>query len=95
MRLKGRSDAGVQRKVFKNLIPRLAQALVWQGAGVEKGMTYAQFQERVPLKTYEDLSPHIERMKRGDENILWPGSCQIYSVSSGTTAGRTDRKSVV
>ena len=89
MRLKGRSDAGVQRKVFKNLIPRLAQALVWQGAGVEKGMTYAQFQERVPLKTYEDLSPHIERMKRGDENILWPGSCQIYSVSSGTTAGRT------
>lgn len=89
MRLKGRSDAGAQRKVFKNLIPKLAQALVWQGAGVERGMTYAQFRERVPLKTYEDLSPHIERMKRGDENILWPGSCQLYSVSSGTTAGRT------
>ena len=89
MRLKGRSDAGAQRKVFKNLIPKLAQALVWQGAGVERGMTYAQFRERVPLKTYEDLSPHIERMKKGDENILWPGSCQLYSVSSGTTAGRT------
>ncbi len=89
MRLKGRSDAKVQKRVFKNLIPKLAQSLVWQGAGVEGGMTYAQFQERVPLKTYEDLAPHIERMKMGDANILWPGSCHIYSVSSGTTAGRT------
>ena len=90
MRLKRRSDGPArQKRVFDRLIPKLSQALVWQGSGVEGGMTYAQFQERVPLRTYEDLSPHVERMKKGDSNILWPGSCQIYSVSSGTTAGRT------
>ena len=90
MRLRSRSDGPArQKRVFDRLIPKLSKALVWQGSGVEVGMTYAQFQERVPLRTYEDLAPHVERMKKGDTNILWPGSCQIYSVSSGTTAGRT------
>ena len=88
-RLRRRTDAGkVQTKVFKNLIPKLARALVWRGAGIESGMSHGDFLEKVPLRTYEGLSPHIERMKKGDANILWPLR-QIYSVSSGTTAGRT------
>jgi hypothetical protein len=57
--------------------------------GVESQMTYDAFRARVPLQTYEDLAPYIERMKMGVADVLWPGTCQIYSVSSGTTAGRT------
>ncbi|HQL22416.1 MAG TPA: GH3 auxin-responsive promoter family protein, partial [Opitutaceae bacterium] len=29
------------------------------------------------------------RMKRGEADVLWPGRCAHYAVSSGTTAGRT------
>ena len=90
MRLKGSTDPRrLQNSVYKKLIPKLAQGSVWANKGVEDGMTYEEFRERVPLATYEDLARYIERMKEGEENVLWPGRCQLYAVSSGTTVGRT------
>jgi len=78
-----------QQKTFGGLAARLAEAGVWRAAGVEKAMTYRQFKDRLPLCGYEELSPAIERMKRGEPDVLWPGVCSLYAVSSGTTAGRT------
>jgi hypothetical protein len=78
-----------QEAVFNHLIPRLAKGSTWRKAGIEPGMGYEAFRKKVPLSTYEDLAPHVELMKKGAADILWPGRCQIYSVSSGTTAGRT------
>ena len=90
MRLKGSSDPRtLQKHVLKQLIPKLAEGIVWGGMGVEAGMTYDEFRERVPLQTYEGLAKHIEKMKGGEENVLWPGACQLYALSSGTTAGQT------
>ncbi|HOF10931.1 MAG TPA: GH3 auxin-responsive promoter family protein [Opitutaceae bacterium] len=57
--------------------------------GVEAHMTYGQFQQRLPLRSYEAFAPWIDRMKRGEADVLWPGRCAHYAVSSGTTAGRT------
>jgi GH3 auxin-responsive promoter len=89
MRLRRKRDSGaVQEKVFEQLIPKLAQGSAWKAAGVEPGMSYEAYREKVPLQTYEDLAPHIERMKKGAADVLWPGKCQIYSVSSGTSTGR-------
>lgn len=46
----------------------------------------ADFQKKVPINNYEDLSIYIERMMKGCENILWPGLVSNFSKSSGTTA---------
>jgi hypothetical protein len=51
-------------------------------------MTYDMYRRRIPLHTYEDLAPQIEEMKKGAEDVLWPGRCQIYAKTSGTTTGR-------
>jgi len=58
-------------------------------SGIHAGMTYAQFQTAVPPRAYEQFIEPIERMKRGQSDVLWPGTCSYYAVSSGTTAGRT------
>jgi hypothetical protein len=85
-RLKREKDpAAAQKAVFKGLIPMLAKSSVWKEAGVEKGMNYEAFRRKLPLATYADLAPHIERMKRGAAGVLWPGKCQIYIQSSGTS----------
>ena len=47
------------------------------------------FQERVPISTYEDIFPYIERMMRGEQNILWHPDIQFFSKSSGTTNARS------
>ncbi len=70
---------------------RLAYAKTSYGRahGIEPGMGDQTWRERVPLSTYEGFAPHIERMKRGEADVLWPGRCSYFAVSSGTTAGRT------
>ena len=80
---------GEQRAAFAQLLPKLAATSGGRAAGLEAGMNYEKFRRRVPLRTHEDFAPDIERMKRGEPDVLWPGHCTYFAVSSGTTAGRT------
>ncbi|MFN7312257.1 MAG: GH3 auxin-responsive promoter family protein [Bacteroidota bacterium] len=47
------------------------------------------FQERVPIGNYESHQPFIERMMRGEQNILWPTPVSWFAKSSGTTAAKS------
>ena len=46
---------------------------------------YEVFRDRVPLVSYEDIVPIIERTRRGEQNIFWPTSIKWFAKSSGTT----------
>lgn len=46
---------------------------------------YDDFKNRVPIQDYESLKPFIERVMKGEENILWPGEIMWFAKSSGTT----------
>lgn len=43
------------------------------------------FQERVPIHTYENIKPYIDRLLKGEQNILWPTDIKWFAKSSGTT----------
>lgn len=89
-RLKRRDTAVPQQHAaFRFLADQLASTEVGAEAGIERGIDYAKFRARVPVRAYEQFAPAIERMKRGEADVLWPGQCAFYAVSSGTTAGRT------
>jgi hypothetical protein len=47
--------------------------------------TYKDFRTRIPLQTYETLKPMIERIRRGEQDLLWPGEIKWFAKSSGTT----------
>ena len=49
----------------------------------------SDFQKNVPINSYEDFFPFIERMMKGQGNILWPGIISWFSKSSGTTNARS------
>lgn len=51
--------------------------------------THADFRKMVPLQTYEDIKPEIDRIIAGEDNILWPGATKWFAKSSGTTADRS------
>lgn len=87
-RLVAQADAEpVQKAVFKELIPNLAQGFVWSSLGVEAAMGYDDFRSRVPIQTHADLARHIDSMRRGAEDVLWPGRCVIFARKAGTTPG--------
>jgi hypothetical protein len=54
--------------------------------------SYPDFRERVPVRTYADLEPEIERMLRGEENVLWPGRVRYFGNSSGTSSTKAQSK---
>lgn len=78
-----------QHKTFAQLTNAMARCSFGRENGIQPGITYTEFQSKIPLRTYESFIAPIERMKRGEASVLWPGRCRYYAVSSGTTAGRT------
>ena len=45
----------------------------------------ADFQTMIPLQTYEDVKPYIDRIRGGEQNVLWPTPIKWFAKSSGTT----------
>ncbi len=79
----------VQQEWFKSLLSR-AQDTEWGKAYDYKSIkTIEQYRERVPVSSYDDLKPYIDRTRAGEQNILWPSAIKWYAKSSGTTAGKS------
>ena len=49
--------------------------------------THDDFRKAVPIRDYEALSPYINRILSGEENILWKGKPAYFAKTSGTTSG--------
>lgn len=47
------------------------------------------YKERVPIQDYDALKPFIERMMKGEENILWNTPISWFAKSSGTTSDKS------
>src|ERR1700722_12897869 len=89
LRMRGVSGAADrQERTRARLVRDLARTSFWRESGVEPKLNHAQFRKRVPLRSYEDFTGPIGRMKRGEADVLWPGRCSMYAHSSGTSGGR-------
>ncbi|HEY9008372.1 GH3 auxin-responsive promoter family protein [Ohtaekwangia sp.] len=79
----------VQDEIFRKLIQTARYTEFGEQYDFASIQSYEQFRERVPIHTYEDLFPSIERLMRGEQNILWPTEIKWFSKSSGTTNARS------
>ncbi len=75
----------IQRRQLTNLL-QVAQGTEF---GTKYGFStlkeYRQFAANVPLSSYEELKPYVERIQAGEQNLIWPTSIQWFAKSSGTT----------
>lgn len=79
----------VQATIFDDLLQKGTTTHYGQKHQFGKLSTVRDFQEAVPISTYENLYPYIERSLKGEENVLWPSAIEWFSVSSGTTNARS------
>ena len=47
------------------------------------------YKKKVRIQEYEDLKPFIERMMKGEENVLWNTPVEWFAKSSGTTSDKS------
>lgn len=79
----------VQHELFKKLIAQAKNTEFGRKYSFKDIKTYQQYKERVPVHAYEDIFPYIERLMRGEQNVLWPSEVTWFAKSSGTTNARS------
>ncbi len=77
--------AEIQNHVFQRLISCAANTEWGRKYGYSTIRSYEDFAKRVPVNTYEEMKPYIERTRHGEQNLIWPSDIIWFAKSSGTT----------
>jgi len=79
----------VQQEVFQKLLEQAARTTWGIQYGYDSISSISEYQQRVPVSTYDDLLPYINRLRDGEQNLLWPTEIKWFAKSSGTTADKS------
>lgn len=78
-----------QRAVFSNLLGAGRNTSFGKEHDLQSARNLRDFQRRVPIRTYDEIKPWIDRSRNGEANVLWPGVTEWFAKSSGTTSERS------
>jgi hypothetical protein len=75
-----------QQKVLADIVSHAAGTAFGREHHFSAVRTYEHFARHVPLGDYDSFSPYLERMRKGERNLLVPEFIRHYGNSSGTSA---------
>ncbi len=78
-----------QREVLQELVTAAQYTEFGKKYHFSKLFTVKDFKKNIPIQEYEDVKPYIERMMKGEENILWNTPIKWFAKSSGTTSAKS------
>lgn len=75
----------IQANVMRGLVEKAAHTEWGRKYDYKSISDYNTFRERLPIQTYEEIKPYVERLRAGEQNLLWPSEIKWFAKSSGTT----------
>ena len=81
--------AEVQQEVLQQLLEFADETELGKMYGFESITDYESFAGKLPLVTYEEFEPLIERTRKGEQNLFWPTEIRWFAKSSGTTNAKS------
>lgn len=87
VRSEARSAVRDQEKIFEYLIRTARDTAFGKDHGFGEIRSHRDFVARVPLRDYEGIKPYVERIKSGEQDVLWKGRPRYFAKTSGTTSG--------
>jgi hypothetical protein len=76
-----------QQKIFQYLVSKAAHTKFGKDHNFSSIKNYEDFKRNVPVRDYEGLKEYIEKVVKGEQDVLWPGLPQYFAKTSGTTSG--------
>lgn len=76
-----------QQQLLLSLVKTAEKTLFGRERNFEDIKTVQDYHSRVQIADYEDLKPYIEKVKKGQRNILWTETPEYFAKTSGTTSG--------
>lgn len=78
-----------QESIIKNLIATAKDTEWGKLYDYDSIRSIEAFQQRVPFQDYNGLKPFIERVRQGEQNVIWPTPISWFAKSSGTTEDKS------
>lgn len=82
-----KNGALLQEELLLQMVKTAEKTLFGLAHDFSEIQSVSDFQKKVPIADYEDLKYYIEKIKRGERNILWPEKPAYFAKTSGTTSG--------
>jgi phenylacetate-coenzyme A ligase PaaK-like adenylate-forming protein len=76
-----------QKKVFLQLIKEAKKTQFGIDHHFDTIKTHEDFANQVPIRDYEGLKSYVDKVVKGEANILWKGKPLYFAKTSGTTSG--------
>ncbi len=76
-----------QSKVFEDLIREARNTQFGLDHHFDQIKTVEDFAKNVPVRDYEGLKSYVDKVVKGQENVLWKGKPLYFAKTSGTTSG--------
>lgn len=80
--------AGTQLKLFNAHLRKSSNTFFGKEHFFNDIDSYAAFKQAVPVRSYEQFKPYIDRIAFGEQDVLWKGPTLYFAKTSGTTAGK-------
>jgi hypothetical protein len=79
----------VQEETLFKLIDKARDTHIGKKYGFGSIKSIADFQKKLPIIDYEDVKPYVDRLRKGETNLLWQGDVKWFAKSSGTTSDKS------
>lgn len=79
----------VQEELLFSLLRNAEHTVIGKKYNFPDIHSYAAFAQNVPISSYEDLQPYIERARKGEANVFWNTPIKWFAKSSGTTDAKS------
>jgi hypothetical protein len=79
----------IQQQTLNHLLSKASHTEWGEKFRYSSITSISEYQSRFQVQTYEDILPYIERLQKGENNLLWPGKIKWYAKSSGTTSTKS------
>ena len=76
-----------QQRVFEDLIRQANNTQFGIDHHFDQIKTFEDFTKNVPVRDYEGLKSYVDKVVKGEENVLWKGKPLYFAKTSGTTSG--------
>jgi len=77
----------VQKQVFQYLIKKATLTQFGEAHHFNKIQSVKDYQKAVPIRDYEDIKPYINKILKGEKDVLWQDLPTYFAKTSGTTSG--------
>ncbi len=76
-----------QQRILAQLLKVGAKTTFGADHKLQEVKRYDEYRQAVPVRDYEAFKSYIEKIKAGQENVLWKGKPMYFAKTSGTTSG--------